>query len=211
MRLRMNGYIFLYLSTLICVVPFWAAGQTLSNQRGSTSNERLQMSPGSRLNERLQQAPGFVPGTMNPAQPAGNRQQTVAIIKPDTVQSNRVGDVIARLERTGLHLIGIKMVRLDRSQASQFYSIYRDRPFYPQLIEFISSGPIVVLALQGENAIARVQQLMQGVNSAWAGRGIVRSDFAPSMSRVAIEGPNTAQDMQSIFQFFFLPNEIFSD
>lgn len=202
------SFVSLLIVLLSCSSSLYA--QIGSNQRGSVLNERLQISPGSNLNERLQQAPGFVPGTINPAQPMGQIQQILAIIKPDTVEANRIGDIIARFERSNLNVVALKMMRLTRAQAARFYAIYRERPFYSELIEFMSSGPLIAMVLEGDQAIARSRQLINTTNPAWSGRGTIRPDFAQLMNRAANFELDSPQSVQQNIRFFFSPNEIFS-
>jgi nucleoside diphosphate kinase len=179
------------------------SNQRLHMSRGSNLNERLEMSPGSNLNERLEMSRGFVPGTINPI------EQTLAIINPEAVQSNRIGQLIARFERSDLRIGGIKMVKLTRNQASQFYAVYQGRPFYSALVEFMSSGPLVVMVIEGENAITRSRQLMNTLNPVPTERGNRRTDFVLSVNRQGIHASIDQQAARQEIQFFFRQNEIF--
>lgn len=137
-------------------------------------------------------------------------EQTLAIIKPDAVEANHIGDILSRYEQKGLRIAGIKMVQLNKDQASQFYHVHRNRPFYPELVDFMSSGPVIVLALEGQDAIAKNRQLMGATDPKKAAPGTIRADYAQSVSKNAIHGSDSPEAAQTEILFFFKPNEIFS-
>jgi nucleoside-diphosphate kinase len=145
----------------------------------------------------------------NQVQPIGAMEQTLSIIKPDAVASNHIGDIISRFEREGLRIAAIKMALLTQNQAGKFYNAHHDRPFYPELVKFMSSGPVVVMVLEGENAIAKNRQLMGATNPQKAERGTIRAEFAESVTRNAVHGSDSPEAAQEEISFFFQPNEIF--
>lgn len=160
---------------------------------------------------QIRQVPDYPQQGMGMAapQPMDQVQQTLSIIKPDAVGTNHIGDVIARFERAGLRIAGIKMVKLTKDQAGRFYGVHRERPFYPELVEFMSSGPVVVMVLEGNNAIAKNRQLMGATNPTKAEPGTIRADFAESVSRNAVHGSDSPEAAREEIQFFFTPNEVF--
>ena len=137
-------------------------------------------------------------------------ERTLSIIKPDAVGKNAIGQILARFEAAGLKIIGARMLHLTRAQAEGFYAVHRERPFYRNLVGFMSSGPVLVQVLEGENAISRNRDLMGATNPKDAGRGTIRADFATSIDANAVhgsDGPDTAREEVA---FFFQPREIFS-
>ena len=105
-------------------------------------------------------------------------ERTLSIVKPDGVSANLVGEVIRRFEAAGLKVVALKMIRLDRRGAEGFYQVHRERPFFPSLVEFMSSGPIVPMVIEGEDAIARVRAIMGATDPGKAAPGTIRKDFA---------------------------------
>lgn len=136
-------------------------------------------------------------------------QQTLSIIKPDAVAQNMVGNIIEYFEREGLNVVAAKMLHLTTDQAKQFYAIHKDRPFFGELVEFMTSGPVFVMVLQGENAIARNREIMGATDPAKAAPGTIRADFATSIDRNAIHGSDSVQTAKTEIAFFFKENEIF--
>src|SRR6266568_2360380 len=115
-------------------------------------------------------------------------QRTLTIVKPDAVRRNAIGDIIEQFEKNGFHILAMKMLEISKHQAEQFYAVHASRPFYNSLTTFMSSGPIVVLALEKENAIADLRQLMGATNPANAEEGTIRKKFAGSIQENAIHG-----------------------
>jgi nucleoside-diphosphate kinase len=145
------------------------------------------------------------------SQPAKKEvEHTLSIIKPDGVASNHIGDIISRFEKAGLKIIAIKMVVLSKDQARHFYQVHSKRPFYPELVNFMSSGPVVVMVLEGENAIAKNRQLMGATNPQEADQGTIRSDYAESVSHNAVHGSDSPETAKEEIFFFFNPNEVFN-
>lgn len=140
--------------------------------------------------------------------PVGQIQRTLSIIKPDAVESNHIGDIISRFEKSGLRIVGIKILNLSKDQASKFYQVHRDRPFYPQLVDFMSSGPVVIMVLEGDNAIAKNRELMGATDPKKAASGTIRADYAQSVSRNAVHGSDSPETAKEEILFFFQPNEL---
>jgi len=139
-----------------------------------------------------------------PNQSAAN-QQTLSIIKPDAVAGNHIGEIISRFEKNGLHVVNIKMVRLSKEQAQKFYAVHKERPFFDALTEFMSSGPIVAIVLEGPNAIAKNRELMGATDLKKAAPGTIRADFAQSVTKNAVHGSDSVESAKEEILFFF-PN-----
>lgn len=135
-------------------------------------------------------------------------ERTLSIIKPDAVRKNHVGAIIERLEGAGLRVVGMKMVRLSLQEASDFYAIHRDRPFYQSLVNFMSSGPVVVMALEGKNAVSKNREVMGATNPANAAPGTIRADFAASIDENAVHGSDSLENAKQELVFFFGEQEI---
>ena len=136
-------------------------------------------------------------------------EQTLSIIKPDAVGQNMIGNIIEYFEREGLNVVAAKMVHLSADQAKSFYAVHKERPFYQELVEFMSSGPALVMVLEGENAIARNRQIMGATDPSKAEAGTIRADFATSIERNAIHGSDSSATAKTEIGFFFKANEIF--
>lgn len=136
-------------------------------------------------------------------------EQTLSIVKPDAVGQNQIGNIIEYFEREGLSVIAAKMVHLTENQAKEFYDVHKERPFFKELIDFMISGPILVMVLEGENAISRTRQIMGPTDPAKAPAGTVRADFATSIERNAIHGSDSPETAKEEIPFFFKQNEIF--
>ena len=137
-------------------------------------------------------------------------QKTLAIIKPDAVRQKNVGEILKRLESAGFKIIGIKMVHLTQDQAGAFYAVHKERPFYRSLIQFMSSGPIVPIALEGENAIERLRKLMGATDPAKADSGTIRKDLASNVEQNAIHGSDSEASVQTELPFFFGNSDLVS-
>lgn len=135
-------------------------------------------------------------------------EQTLSIIKPDAVEQNMIGNIIEYFERAGLNVIAAKMLHLTSEQAKAFYAVHKDRPFFQELVDFMTSGPVVILILQGENAVARNRQIMGQTDPAKADAGTIRADFATSIERNAVHGSDSRQTAKEEIGFFFKSNEI---
>lgn len=137
-------------------------------------------------------------------------ERTLSILKPDAVRNRHIGNIISRFEDEGLRVAAIKMVSLTPEQASQFYAIHRDRPFFPGLVKFMSSGPVVVLVLEGNQAIKKNREIMGATDPKKAEKGTIRADFAESVSQNAVHGSDSPEAARQEIIFFFKPNEIYS-
>lgn len=137
-------------------------------------------------------------------------QRTLSIIKPDAVAKNIIGDINRRFEKAGLKIIAARMMHLSKSQAEQFYGVHKDRPFYSDLVQFISSGPVLVQVLEGENAIAENRRLMGATNPKDAEKETIRADFAESIDKNAVHGSDAPETAAWEISFFFKPEEIYS-
>lgn len=136
------------------------------------------------------------------------KEYTLSLIKPDGVASNHIGDIIARFEKNGLHIVAIKMVKLSPEQAGEFYAVHKDRPFYNDLKVFMSSGPIVAIVLEGDDAVAKNRKLMGATDPKKADAGTIRADFAESVSKNAVHGSDSKENAQKEIPFFFQASEI---
>lgn len=138
----------------------------------------------------------------------GQMQQTLSIIKPDAVSDNHIGEIIARFEKDGLRIGAMKMIQLNKQQAQDFYAVHKDKPFYPELVNFMTSGPIVVMVLEGQNAIARNRVIMGATDPAKAPPGTIRKDFAKSVGSNAVHGSDSPETAKTEIAFFFKPADI---
>jgi len=130
-------------------------------------------------------------------------ERTLSIIKPDAVAKNVIGQILQRFENGGLHIIAARMLHLGKSEAEAFYAVHRERPFYHDLVEFMTSGPVLVQVLEGEDAIARNRQLMGATNPSEADAGTIRADFASSIEANAVHGSDSAETARTEIDFFF--------
>jgi len=137
-------------------------------------------------------------------------EQTFSIIKPDAVSRNLVGEIYARFEKNGLKIVAAKMKRLSAAEACAFYREHEGKPFYEPLVEFMTSGPVFVQVLEGENAIRRYRELMGSTNPADAAPGTIRADFAESTRRNAVHGSDSPASAAREIAFFFSGTELFS-
>jgi nucleoside-diphosphate kinase len=138
-------------------------------------------------------------------------ERTLSIIKPDGVGSNYIGEIYHRFEKEGLKIIAARMMWLNREQAEQFYNIHRQRPFFNNLVSFMSSGPIMVQVLEGDNAIAKTREIMGATDPEQAATGTIRADLAKSIDENIIHGSDGAKTAAEEITFFFQPEEIFSN
>ena len=136
--------------------------------------------------------------------------RTLSIIKPDAVGKDIIGKIYSRFESNGLRIVGSKMVRLSDAVAGGFYAEHEGRPFYPALIAFMTSGPVVVQVLEGEDAITRNRELMGATNPQEAEEGTIRADFASSIDANAVHGSDSPQSAEREIAYFFSASEICS-
>ncbi len=137
-------------------------------------------------------------------------QRTLSIIKPDAVAKNIIGEINRRFEQSGLKIVAAKMMWLTQQQAEQFYAVHSERPFFSGLVGFISSGPVLVQVLEGEDAIAQNRTIMGATNPKDAAPGSVRADFADSIDENCVHGSDAPETAAVEIAFFFKPEEIFS-
>jgi nucleoside-diphosphate kinase len=136
-------------------------------------------------------------------------ERTLVMIKPDAVRGGHVGNILRRFEAAGLAIRGMKMVCMDRREAEGFYQVHRERPFFPSLTQFMSSGPTMTLVLEGEGAIAKVRQLMGATDPAKADPGTIRKDFARNVEQNAIHGSDSPASAAYEIPYFFSAVEQF--
>jgi len=130
-------------------------------------------------------------------------ERTLAIIKPDAVAAGQAGQIIAAIEQAGLRILGMRMTRLSLTQAEGFYAVHRERPFFPSLVKFMTEGPVVVMALEGDNAVQRWRDLMGATNPANAAEGTIRKRFAQSIERNCAHGSDAPATAAVEVPFFF--------
>ena len=130
-------------------------------------------------------------------------ERTLSIIKPDATRRNITGEIVARFEKAGLRVVAQRRIRLSEAQARAFYAVHRDKPFYGSLVAFMTSGPVVVQVLEGENAIARNREVMGATNPAKADPGTIRKDFAESMEANSVHGSDAPETAAVEIKFFF--------
>ena len=135
-------------------------------------------------------------------------ERTLSIVKPDAVAKNVVGEIYSRFEKNGLRLVAAKMMRLSEERAGGFYAEHRERPFFPGLIEFITSGPVCVQVLEGEGAVTKNRDLMGATNPQEAEAGTIRADFAESIDANAVHGSDSAESAAREIAYFFEAGEI---
>ena len=135
-------------------------------------------------------------------------ERTLSIIKPDAVAKNAVGAILARFEQAGLRIVAAKMRHLSRREAEGFYAVHRDRPFFGALVDFMSSGPVMIQVLEGEGAVARNRDLMGATDPRKAAQGTIRADFADSIDANAVHGSDAAETAAAEIAFFFAATEI---
>ena len=135
---------------------------------------------------------------------------TLSIVKPDAVAKNVIGEIYSRFEKAGLKIVAAKMKHLSRAEAERFYAVHRERPFFNDLVAFMTSGPVMIQVLEGENAIARNRELMGATNPAEAEAGTIRADFAATIDANAVHGSDATETAAVEIACFFSEVEIFS-
>lgn len=135
-------------------------------------------------------------------------ERTLSIIKPDAVAKNAIGDIVARFEKAGLKVVASKMLKLSEDKAGGFYAEHKERPFFGALVGFMTSGPVVVQVLEGENAIALNRDLMGATNPKDAEAGTIRADFAETIDANAVHGSDSAESAEREIAYFFDNDEI---
>lgn len=136
------------------------------------------------------------------------QERTLSIVKPDGVQKNLIGEVYRRFESGGLQIVAARMLHLSRDQAEQFYAVHKERPFFADLVEYMTSGPVVVQVLEGDDAIARNREIMGATNPSDADPGTIRADFAASIEENVVHGSDAPETAAVEIAFFFDEAEI---
>jgi nucleoside-diphosphate kinase len=135
-------------------------------------------------------------------------ERTLSIVKPDAVAKNIIGKIMTRFEDQGLRIVAAKMLHLTRDQAEDFYAVHKERPFYRDLVAFMTSGPVMVQVLEGENAVARNREIMGATNPDNAAPGTIRADFAGNMEENAVHGSDAPETAKTEIGFFFTADEL---
>ena len=130
-------------------------------------------------------------------------EQTLSIIKPDGVQKNLIGEIYSRFEKSGLEIVAARMMHLSKEQAQGFYAVHKERPFFNDLVSYMTSGPVVVQVLRGDNAVAKNREIMGATNPADAAPGTIRKDFAASIEENVVHGSDAAETAAVEIAFFF--------
>lgn len=135
-------------------------------------------------------------------------ERTISIIKPDAVAKNVIGEIYSRFEKAGLKIVAAKMLHLSRERAEGFYAVHRERPFFGELVDFMTSGPVMVQVLEGDNAIAKNREVMGATNPKEAAPGTIRADFASSIDENAVHGSDGPDTAKNEIAFFFSEAEL---
>ena len=137
-------------------------------------------------------------------------ERTLSIIKPDAVKKNVIGLILARFEAAGLRIVAARMMHLSRAEAEGFYAVHKARPFFGDLVEFMTSGPVLVQVLEGDNAIAKNRELMGATDPKKAAKGTIRADFADSIDANAVHGSDALDTAKTEIAYFFPASEVYS-
>lgn len=137
-------------------------------------------------------------------------ERTLSIVKPDAVAKNVIGEIYSRFEKAGLKIVAAKYKQLTREEAEGFYAVHKERPFFGALVEFMTSGPVMIQALEGENAVALHRELLGATNPKDAAPGTIRADFAESIDANAAHGSDSVENAQTEIAYFFKNDEVVS-
>jgi nucleoside-diphosphate kinase len=135
-------------------------------------------------------------------------ERTFGIVKPDAVAQNAIGGVIEMIEKSGLKIVGLRLVHLSEAQAHAFYTVHKERPFYSSLVKFMTSGPVVVMAIEGENAIARYREVMGPTDSKKAPAGTIRNKYGTDIEKNAVHGSDGPDTARGELSFFFAGQDL---
>ncbi len=135
-------------------------------------------------------------------------EQTLSIIKPDGAQRNLIGKIVSRFEEAGLRIAAMKKKQLSKQEAEGFYAVHKARPFYGELVQMMTGGPVVIIVLEGENAIARNRELMGATDPAKADKGTIRKDFAKSIGENTVHGSDSKENAATEINYFFSATEL---
>lgn len=139
-----------------------------------------------------------------------NFEKTLSIVKPDVVSRNQVGEVIALLEKAGLKIVAAKMKHLSQKEAEGFYAVHKERPFYGELVQFMTTGPVLIMVLEGPNAIAKNREVMGATDPKKAAAGTIRAKFGTNVGENAVHGSDAPDTARTEIAFFFKDNELCS-
>jgi len=137
-------------------------------------------------------------------------ERTLSIIKPDAVAKNVIGKIYSRFESNGLKIVAAQMRHLNRTEAEGFYAVHRARPFFKDLVDFMTSGPVMIQVLEGENAVLKNREIMGATDPKKAEKGTIRADFADSIDANAVHGSDSAENAKIEINYFFAPKNIHS-
>ena len=140
----------------------------------------------------------------------GRKQRTLSIVKPDGVKKGVIGEVLRRFEKEKIRVVAMRMLHLTKTEAEGFYAVHRERPFFASLTEFMSSGPIVAMVLEGDNVIARNRELMGATDPKKADKGTIRADFADNVERNIVHGSDAPETAATEIRYFFSDLDIVS-
>jgi nucleoside-diphosphate kinase len=135
-------------------------------------------------------------------------ERTFAIVKPDAVSRNLAGEILSMIEKNGFRIRGMRLQRLHREEAEGFYAVHRDRPFFPALVEFMTEGPVVLLALERQDAISKWREVMGATNPANAAEGTIRRRFGTAIDRNCVHGSDAPETARTEIAFFFRESEL---
>jgi nucleoside-diphosphate kinase len=136
------------------------------------------------------------------------KERTLSIIKPDAVGKNHIGDIISRFEKAGLQVVAAKMIHLSQKQAEGFYAVHRERPFFKDLVTFMITGPVLVMVLEGPNAILKNREIMGATDPKKAAPGTIRADLAQSIDENSVHGSDALETAQHEISYFFSAQEL---
>ena len=137
-------------------------------------------------------------------------ERTLSIVKPDAVAKNVIGEIYVRFEKAGLKVVAAKMKHLSKQEAEGFYAVHRERPFFPALVNFMSSGPVMIQALEGEGAVLKNRELMGATNPKDAAPGTIRADFADSIDATAVHGSDSLENAAIEIAYFFPATDVYA-
>jgi nucleoside-diphosphate kinase len=180
-----------------------------ANSQGSTSPKPSTQSSSSSITNNVKKDPYAAP---TPDELRSNQkiERTLSILKPDALRNRHIGDIISRFEDAGLRIAAIRMIKLTPEQAAEFYKVHNARAFYPDLIKTMTAGPIVVMVLEGDQAITKNRQIMGETDPKKAIAGTIRADYAESISDNTVHGSDSPETARQEIEFFFKPNEIYA-
>ena len=137
-------------------------------------------------------------------------ERTLSIIKPDAVANNVIGEIYARFEKAGLRIAAARMMRMSRADAEGFYAVHRERPFFKDLVDFMTTGPVMIQVLEGDNAISKNRELMGATDPKKAASGTIRADFAQSIDANAVHGSDAPETAATEIAYFFPASQVFA-